>query len=434
MIRLITALFLYMLDIKFIRENPEAVKNGAKAKNIEIDVDMILELDAERRTLIADSEALKARQNKESELVSKEKDAAARKKLIEEIKKIKDKFKDLEARLETVNAELDKLLRLIPNMPRPDVHIAKDDSENYSIRTVGQPTSFAFKPRDYMTLGEELDLIDTDRAAKVAGARFGFLKNEAVLLEFALVQYAWNILLSEKFVPLVPPVMINEKSLGGMGYLERGRDEIYHLTQDDLFLIGTSEHVIGPMHSDEIFMETELPKRYAAFSTCFRREAGSYGKDVRGILRVHQFDKIEMFSFTLPEHSDAEHEFLLSIEERLMKGLGLPYRVLGIVSGDLGDPAARKFDIETWIPSQNTYRETHSTSTCTDWQARRLNIRVKRKSGELQFAHTLNGTAFAIGRMLIAIMENFQQEDGSIAVPPALVPYMGGRTVIGAKS
>jgi len=423
-----------MLDIKFIRENPVAVKNGAKAKNIDIDVDAILKLDAERRTLIGESETLKAQQNRESEAMAKEKDVTVKKAKAVELKKLKDRFKEIEGRLDTATAELDKLLRLIPNLPRPDVVIAKDDSENYSIRTVGQPTSFPFKPRDYMTLGEELDLIDTDRAAKVAGARFGFLKNEAVLLEFALIQYAWNILLSEKFVPLVPPVMINEKSLGGMGYLERGREEIYHLTQDDLFLIGTSEHVIGPMHADEIFMETELPKRYAAFSTCFRREAGSYGKDVRGILRVHQFDKIEMFSFTLPEHSDAEHEFLLSIEERLMKGLGLPYRVLGIVSGDLGDPAARKFDIETWIPSQNTYRETHSTSTCTDWQARRLNIRVKRKSGELQFAHTLNGTAFAIGRMLIAIMENFQQEDGSIAVPPALVPYMGGRAVIGAKN
>ncbi|MFA6603539.1 MAG: serine--tRNA ligase [Patescibacteria group bacterium] len=422
-----------MLDIKFIRENPEAVRTGAKAKNIDVDVDAILKLDAERRTLIGESETIKAQQNRESEALAKEKDVEVKKAKAVGLKKLKDQFKEIEARLETAAAELDKLLRLIPNLPRPDVVIAKDDSENYSIRTVGQTTSFGFKPRDYMTLGEELDLIDTERAAKVAAARFGFLKNEAVLLEFALIQYAWNILLAEKFVPLVTPVMINEKSLGAMGYLERGRDEIYHLEKDDLFLIGTSEHVIGPMHADEIFMETELPKRYAAFSTCFRREAGSYGKDVRGILRVHQFDKIEMFSFTLPEHSDAEHEFLLSIEERLMKGLGLPYRVLGIVSGDLGDPAARKFDIETWIPSQNTYRETHSTSTCTDWQARRLNIRVKRKSGELQFAHTLNGTAFAIGRMLIAIMENFQQEDGSIAIPPALVPYMGGRTVIGAK-
>ena len=422
-----------MLDIKFIRENPEAVRTGAKAKNIDVDVDAILKLDAERRTLIGESETIKAQQNRESEALAKEKDVEVKKAKAVGLKKLKDQFKEIEARLETAAAELDKLLRLIPNLPRPDVVIAKDDSENYSIRTVGQTTSFGFKPRDYMTLGEELDLIDTERAAKVAAARFGFLKNEAVLLEFALIQYAWNILLAEKFVQLVTPVMINEKSLGAMGYLERGRDEIYHLEKDDLFLIGTSEHVIGPMHADEIFMETELPKRYAAFSTCFRREAGSYGKDVRGILRVHQFDKIEMFSFTLPEHSDAEHEFLLSIEERLMKGLGLPYRVLGIVSGDLGDPAARKFDIETWIPSQNTYRETHSTSTCTDWQARRLNIRVKRKSGELQFAHTLNGTAFAIGRMLIAIMENFQQEDGSIAIPPALVPYMGGRTVIGAK-
>jgi len=422
-----------MIDLKFIRENPEAVRQGVASKNVDVSIDLILKLDAERRSLISESEKLRAEQNRESEAVAVEKDQLTRQKKIEALKKSKEAIKEMQERLEAANNALDKQLRLVPNLPLPDVKVGKDDSENYTLRTFGQPTSFSFKPKDYITLGDELDLIDTERAAKVAGARFGYLKNEAALLEFALVQYAFSVLTEQKFVPVVPPVMINEKSLGSMGYLERGRDEIYHLEGDDLYLIGTSEHVLGPMHADEVFMETELPRRYAGFSTCFRREAGSYGKDVRGILRVHQFDKIEMFSFTLPEHSAAEHELLLSIEERLMQGLGLPYRVVGIVSGDLGDPAAKKYDIEAWLPSQNTYRETHSTSNCTDWQARRLNVRVKRKNGAMEFAHTLNGTAFAVGRTIIAIMENYQREDGTIQVPPVLVPYMGGRTVIGAK-
>jgi seryl-tRNA synthetase len=311
-----------MIDLKFIRENPEAVRQGAANKNVTVPIDVILKLDAERRSLIAESEKLRAEQNRDSEAVASEKDAGARKKMIDSLKKTKESIKELQEQLDAVNGGLDKQMRMVPNLPLPDVKVGKDDSENYTLRTYGQPTSFSFKPKDYISLGEELDLIDTERAAKVAGARFGYLKNEAALMEFALIQYAFSVLGEHKFVPVVPPVMINEKSLGAMGYLERGRDEIYHLDQDDLYLIGTSEHVLGPMHADEVFMETELPRRYAGFSTCFRREAGSYGKDVRGILRVHQFDKIEMFSFTLPEHSATEHELLLSIEERLMQGLG----------------------------------------------------------------------------------------------------------------
>jgi seryl-tRNA synthetase len=221
--------------------------------------------------------------------------------------------------------------------------------------------------------------------------------------------------------------MIGEKAMSAMGYLDRGKDEIYSFPADNLYLVGTSEQSIGPMHMDETFREADLPKRYVGFSTCFRREAGSYGKDTRGILRVHQFDKLEMFSFTVAEDSDKEHERLLAMEEKLLQGLDLPYHVLGICSGDLGDPAARKYDIETWIPSQKAYRETHSTSTCTDYQARRLNIRVRRDSGHVEFVHTLNGTAFAIGRIIIAILENCQQANGDIEIPAALRPYMGGR-------
>lgn len=419
-----------MLDIKFIRENPEMVKRGVAAKNVEVDIDRLLKLDTERRARITEFEQLRAQQNRESEAVAKEKDAKARGRQIAALKVVKERLKSLEPELQSSNEEFEALMRTIPNLPRPDVRTGKDGSENYTVRAFGEPTRFPFAPKDYMTLGEQLDIIDVDRAGKTSGARFGFLKGDGALLEFALVHYALGRLVPEGFVPVIPPAMINEKSMSAMGYLDRGSDEVYHLEKDGLYLVGTSEQVIGAMHADEVFMETELPKRYVGFSSCFRREAGSYGKDVRGILRVHQFDKMEMISFTTPEQSDNEHEFLLSMEEKLMQGLGLPYRVLGIVSGDLGDPAARKYDLEAWVPSQDTYRETHSTSTCTDWQARRLNCRVKRKSGEIQVVHTLNGTAFAIGRTILAIMENYQQEDGSIRIPSALAPYMGDRDVI----
>ena len=252
------------------------------------------------------------------------------------------------------------------------------------------------------------------------------------MMEFAIVQYVLHTLRKYKFSPVVPPVMISKKSMGAMGYLDRGADEIYK-TQDDLYLVGTSEQSVGPMHMDEIIDEKDLPLRYIAFSTCFRREAGSYGKDTRGILRVHQFDKLEMFSFTAPEESDKEHKFLLAMEEKLMKGLKLPYQVVNICSGDLGDPAARKWDIETWIPSEGRYRETHSTSTCTDYQARRLNIKMRRKDGKTELLHTLNGTAFAIGRILIAIIENYQQKDGSIKVPAVLQKYCGFKNIVSKK-
>jgi seryl-tRNA synthetase len=420
-----------MLDIKFIRENPEVVKQGVASKNVTVDIDLLLKLDSERRTLIGESEALKANQNRASEAISKVTDAAEKQQKIEELRGVKEKVKELNDQLAKIEEDLDRLMRLIPNLPRPDVKVAKDDSENYVVRSINEPRKFDFEAKDYMAIGEGLGIIDTERAAKVSGARFGYLMGDAALLEFALVQYTMNTLMQDGFIPVVPPVLLGEKAMAGMGYLDRGRDEVYHLAEDNLFLTGTSEQSLGALHMDEVLREEELPRRYVGFSTCFRREAGSYGKDVRGILRVHQFDKLEMFSYVVPEESDKEHELLLAMEERLVGGLGLPYHVLGIVSGDLGDPAARKYDIETWIPSQNTYRETHSTSTCTDWQARRLNIRVRRLDGTMEYVHTLNGTAFAIGRILIAILENYQQADGTVRVPEALLPYMHGRTVIG---
>jgi seryl-tRNA synthetase len=280
-----------------------------------------------------------------------------------------------------------------------------------------------------MEISKNLDLIDIERAAKVAGTRFGYLKNEVVLMEFALIRLAFDILAKEGFTPVLPPVMLKAEMARGMGYLEQNdKEEAYYLPQDNLYLIGTAEQSIGTMHAEETFREEELPKRYMAFSTCFRREAGSYGKDTRGILRVHQFDKVEMFSFCRPEDSIKEHKFLLELEEKLMQALKLPYRVMNICTGDLGRPAAAKYDIEAWLPSENKYRETHSTSNCTDFQTRRLNIRYRTKQGQLKFAHTVNGTAFS-QRPILMIIENYQQKDGSVLVPKVLQKYTGFKQI-----
>jgi seryl-tRNA synthetase len=284
--------------------------------------------------------------------------------------------------------------------------------------------------KNYMDIGESLDLIDTERAGKVSGSRFGYIKGSLALLEFALIKLVMDTVVKEGFTPVIPPVMVKDQMARGTGYFEATDEtEAYYLQEDKMYLVGTSEQSIVAMHSDEILNEKDLPIRYVGFSTCFRREAGSYGKDTRGILRVHQFDKLEMVIFSAPEQSKGEHKLLLQMEEKLMKVLGLPYQVINICTGDLGRPAASKYDIECWLPSEKKYRETHSTSNCTDFQARRLNIRYRDKSGKVGFVHTLNGTAFAIGRILIMIMENYQQKDGSIKVPKVLQKYCGFKVI-----
>ena len=415
-----------MLDIKFIRENPEVVKRGLKNKNVNINLDEVLRLDAHKRELakkVEDYHAFKNNFSKKIVAASPEEKT----RLLGEMKEFDRDNDKLDGKLKEVDEKLRALLRLIPNLPKDDVIIGKDDSENKVWRKVGKPPVFKFKPLDYMELGEKLDIIDTVRAAKVSGSRFGYLKGGAAMLEFALIRYALDTLTKEGFIPVIPPVMISKKSMAAMGYLDRGADEIYK-TQDDLYLVGTSEQSIGPMHMDEIIDEKKLPLRYVGFSACFRREAGSYGKDTRGILRVHQFNKMEMFSFARPEDGEKEHKFLLSMEEKLMKGLKLPYQVLNICTGDLGDPAAKKWDIEAWLPSESRYRETHSTSNCTDYQARRLNIRLRRANGKVELLHTLNGTAFS-ERPIIMILENFQQKDGSVKVPAVLQKYCGLKSI-----
>ncbi len=399
-----------MPDIKFIRENKNEVEKGIKAKGFDVDVNLILDFDEQNRRL-----------EKEIENLNIERKKAANKKDIKKGKKTKIKLNELESEKKVASEKLEELLKKLPNLPLPEVPIGKDETENIVLKEVGERPEFNFPVKDYMTLGEKLGWIDTKRTGKTVGSRFGYLLRDAVDLEFAIVRFAFDVLKKEGFIPIVPPVFLKPEAMRGMGYLDYNKDEVYHLEKDDLYLIGTSEQAIGAMHMNEIFSEKELPLRYAGFSSCFRREAGSYGKDTKSILRVHQFDKVEMFSFTKPENSKAEHQFLLSLQEKLMKALELPYHVLQMCTGDLGFQAANKIDIETWIPSENNYRETHSTSNNTDFQSRRLNIKYKNPiSGKNEFVHTLNGTAFAIGRIIIAIMENYQQKDGTIKIPTVL--------------
>jgi seryl-tRNA synthetase len=402
-----------MLDIIFIRENTEKVKAGVAAKQLDPKiVDEVLKLDEKRRKLIVEAEELRAKRNK-----------AAEAKDIEVGKKIKEELKKVEPELSKAEEEFKKSLSELPNLPADDVKEGKDERENEVVKKWGEVKKFDFKAKDHLDLGEALGIIDVERAAKVSGSRFGYLKGDAVLLEFALVQLAMETLVKEGFVPVVPPVLIKKEMMGAMGYLEHGGEEdMYVFDKDGLVLVGTSEQAIGPMHANEVL--NNLPLRYVGFSSCFRRESGSYGKDTRGILRVHQFDKVEMFAFTKPEDSDKEHENLLSIEEKLLQALEIPYQVVKMCSGDLGAPAARKYDLEAWMPGQETFREVTSTSNCTDFQARRLNIKYQ-AGGKTEYVHTLNGTAFAIGRTIIAIMENYQQKDGSIEIPEVLRKWVG---------
>jgi len=410
-----------MLDIKFIRQNPDKVKEGLQKKGVNPKIiDRLLELDEERRSRIRSTESLVAEQKKFG------------RDNIEEARNIKEKIIKIAPDLERIEKEFQVLMFQVPNLPLEDVPVGKDEADNVVLREVGKKPKFSFKPKDYLEIAENLDLIDVKRAAKVSGSRFGYLKREAALLEFALINFAFDTLTKKGFIPVIPPVMIKPEMARGMGYPEQfGGEEAYYLEKDNLYLEGTTEQVIGPMHADEVFEEKDLPRRYVGFSTWFRREAGSYGKDTRGIFRSHQFDGVEMFSFCQPENSQKEHQFFLEREEALINALKIPYRVLRICTGDLGFPAVAKYDIEAWLPSEGRYRETHSTSTCTDFQARRLNIRYRTKQG-LEFVHTLNGTAFAIGRMLIAIIENYQQKDGSIEIPKVLQKYTGFKK-IGSK-
>ncbi len=436
-----------MLDLNFIRENPDIVKNGAAAKKSPVDVDALLKIDERRRRLIGELQEKRAAQNVAGERIAKEADAAAKAKAVEEMRSLKEGMKVLETELTAIETELEAMLKALPNIPSEDTPIGPDESGNVVIRTVGKPAAFDFEPKDHVAIGETLGLIDNETASEVTGARFTYLKGDLALLQNALHQLTLSLLTDREklarviaeaglsapatpFIPVIPPLMIKPETFARMARLEP-RDERYHIPSDDLYLIGSAEHTLGPIHMDETFAEADLPRRYFAFTPAFRREAGSYGKDTKGILRLHQFDKIEMESFALPEQARAEQDLFVAIQEYLLKALGVPYQVVQVCTGDMGGPDARQIDIESWMPGQGKYRETHTADLMTDYQARRLNTRVRRDSGEMQFVHMNDATCIAMGRLLIALMENFQEADGTIRIPDALRPWMGGKTHIG---
>jgi len=408
-----------MLDIKFIRENPEKVKENTKNRGIKADIGRFLELDKKRAALIQEIDKLRAEKNK-----LKGKPTARE---LEELKKRKGKEDKLNKGFAQIESEWKEIYLQIPNMTAPDSPLGKDDTENKEIERHGEPTKFGFKAKSHEELGKELDLIDFEKAAEVTGTKFYYLKNEAVLLEFALVQFALDKLRSKGFTPMITPDLVRDEVSVGIGFTPRGPEtQIYSVENTDMSLIGTAEITVGGYHMNEVIDEDKLPLKYIGFSHCFRTEAGSYGRHSAGLYRVHQFSKAEMFVFSKPEDSEKTLEELKNLEVEIFEELGIPFRVVDICTGDLGGPAYKKYDLEAWMTSKNDFSEITSTSNTTDYQSRRLNIKVKRRDGKKEFVHMLNGTAIAVSRALIVILENCQQKDGSIKIPEVLQKYMGG--------
>ena len=411
-----------MLDLRAIRDDPGPAREALARRGAAEALDELIALDSRRRELLPEVEGRRARQNQASEEIAVAKRAGEDTgPVIEEMKAVSAELKRMQAELAEVEQRRDRLAATLPNLPHPDAPAGGED-EGVTLRSVGEPPSFEFEPRDHLDLGLEHGWIEMEKAAEAAGARFAYLLGDLVIVELALIRFAVETVREQGFEPVVPPVLVREQPLYATGYFPGEREMIYEVERDELFLVGTSEVPLGYLHADEILEAGDVPRRYAGISTCFRREAGAAGKDTRGIFRVHQFDKVEMFSFVAPADSEAEHQRILAIEERILAALELPYRVVDIAVGDLGAPAARKFDCEAWIPSQGRYRELTSCSNTTDYQARRLGARF-RPEGEAppQVLHTLNGTAVAVGRTLIALIENGQRADGSVELPAALV-------------
>ncbi|MDP2637553.1 MAG: serine--tRNA ligase [Candidatus Levybacteria bacterium] len=413
-----------MIDISLLRINSQLVQKAAKDKNVDINVEHILEIDKKHKELSISVQKIREERN----ILTDSMKGKPTPEQIEKGKALKVKLEKEENALKAIWDELKEKLYQIPSIAKDDVKVGKDELGNEVIRKYKEPTKFSFKPKDHLDIGETLDIVDVKSAARVSGSRFGYLKNEGALLEFALIQLAMEVLTKEGFIPIIPPVLINKEITQGLGYWQnKGNEDYYYLSDPDekkeMYLVGTAEHSIVPIHKDEVLNIKDLPKRYVGFSSAFRREAGTYGKDTRGILRVHQFDKVEMVSFTSEENDDKEHEYLLSLEEKLFQLLDIPYQVVKMCTGDLGFPIAKKYDIEAWMPGQNKYREVTSASTATDFQSRRLNIKYL-ENGEKKFVHILNGTAFAIGRTIIAILENYQEVDGSVLIPKVLQKYL----------
>lgn len=433
-----------MLDIHFIRENPDLVKEGARKKGSDVDIDQLLRVDEERKRLGQELEEKRAEQNRASKGIALAK-GAEKEGLVEAMQHLKRGMQDAQARFEELDLEWTKLLLSVPNIPSPDTPEGPDESANVVVREWGTKPAFGFTPKPHWELGKELGIIETEKAGEVSGARFSYIMGDLALMQFALVNFAMSVLTSREtlakiaadagveidpkpFIPVIPPVMMRAEVMGRMARLHP-IDERYYFEKDEMVFVGSAEHTLGPLHMDEILEDKNLPLRYVGYSTAFRREAGAAGKDTRGILRQHQFDKAEMESFTRPEDGYKEQDFIVAIQEYLMRSLGLPHQVLLICTGDMGKPDQRQFDINTWMPGQDAYRETQTSDYMGGYQARRLNTRVRSMDGELTHVHMNDATAFAIGRTLIAIMENYQQEDGSIRVPDVLVPYVGKEVI-----
>jgi seryl-tRNA synthetase len=414
-----------MLDLKLIRSDPERVKAALGRRGAAERVDELLALDTRRRELLPEIEQAQSERKALSRQIGEAKQAGAgAEELMAAVQALKERMESGKAELEEVERELGQIVVSLPNLPDPDAPDGLTEDDAVVLREVGARSEFDFPPRDHLDIGTELGLIDMEAGARLSGSRFAYLKGDLVMLELALIRFAIELVRAEGHEPVVPPVLVREEALEGTGFLPGDRDQIYEIPKDELFLTGTSEVALAGLHADQILEADSLPLRYCGFSTCFRREAGAAGRDTRGIFRVHQFDKVEMFSFVEPSQSAAEHERLLAIEERILTELEIPYRVVNVAVGDLGAPAAKKYDCEAWIPSQERYRELTSCSNTTDYQARRLGCRYRAGDGESpQAVHTLNGTAVAVGRTMIALIENRQERDGGFSLPKTLHRY-----------
>ena len=411
-----------MIDPQLLKTNVEVIKENLKKRDLKIDLEILTRLDEERRAIKFESEKLRSEQKKlGKEIATSEGDQ--KNKLLDKAEKLSEKVKQLSDDNQKKDEEFFNEWIKIPNIVNPSSPVGKTDEDNKEIKKVGSPKDIV-SPLSHLNIGENLGLINVEKASSVSGSRFSYLFGDLVKIQFNLVSFAINKLSEKGFNPTIPPVLVRENALYGTGFFPDDSDQVYEIPNDDLFLVGTSEVSLAALHSDEIVSYDSLPIRYAGYSTCFRREAGTYGKDTSGIFRVHQFDKVEMFSFCSPEKSDEEHEFILSIEEEILQELEIPYRVVDVCTGDLGSSAAKKYDIEAWIPSQEQYREVTSCSNTTDFQARRLNIRTKIDKNST-LLHTLNGTAIAVGRILIALLENNQTKDGNVEFSENLSKILG---------
>ncbi len=425
-----------MLDPKKIRQDPDAVKAGARKKRMPLDddIDRFVALDDERRAVVRERDELKAEQNRTGKEIA-QLSGPEKATLGAKMKEISARRKSLDVRLGEVEAEVSELLLRIPNVPDPDVPEGVDDADNVELKKWGEPPKFDFEPRDHLTIGEELDLIDMKRAAKLSGSRMYLLKNEGALLELAVLQFTLERLVEIGFTPMVVPTLVRRDALVGTAYFPGGEDQAYKCELDDLYLVGTSEVPVTAYHGDEMLAAADLPKLYAGYSSCYRREAGAAGRDTKGLYRIHQFSKVEQVIVCKNdvEESKRFHQFILENAENILQALDLPYRVVNVCGGDLGVPQIQKYDIETWMPSRGGYGETHSASRFYDYQSRRLNLRYRDDSGTVRFCHTLNNTAIASPRVLIALLENHQLADGRVRIPEVLRKYLGGREFIEPK-